>query len=438
MSSMGELHFLVGGLQVKQRLLLLLNLINHWSRMKMLDVHVYRSMIGSLMYLTASRPDIMFVVVPVLGFKSLQKLHTYTAVNRIFCDYGWCRLIEYSTNVALIILRSEIDIWQFKKVTIVANSTNEADIMLQFTTEEGLQAISATIDGHEKLITKDSLRRHLKSFLHQWKFFIHTILHCLSSKKTAWDQFSSNIATTLICLATSRRFNFSKFIFEAMVKNLDSPHKFLLVKKLEYNLKSGKARRKAKIVLFDDEELVGYFLDSTGRGSLRNTGDEIEVLVQEETPTEIIEETWKVVKRKMEEEERNQFNAEQEARALKKKKEERLNLMQLGEIARRLDQRQRFCSEKILLNQVKRNFKNMRKEEEEHVDKQGQDNSKRQKKEKETTDYEEEKIELRMWLTVVPDEEAIVDPEVLHTKFPIVDWESQVLGNSIFTMIHKE
>ncbi|GJW39643.1 hypothetical protein Tco_0065488 [Tanacetum coccineum] len=132
------------------------------------------------------------------------------------------------------------------------------------TTEEGLQAISATIDGHEKLITEDSLRRHLKlddaegisslsneeifehlahmgyvtnsesltffkgHFSPQWKFFIHIILHCLSSKKTAWDQFSSNIATTLICLATSRRFNFSKFIFEAMVKNLDSPHKFLL------------------------------------------------------------------------------------------------------------------------------------------------------------------------------------------------------------------
>ncbi|GJS09631.1 hypothetical protein Tco_0366427 [Tanacetum coccineum] len=132
------------------------------------------------------------------------------------------------------------------------------------TTEEGLQAISATIDGHEKLITEDSLRRHLKlddaegisslsneeifehlahmgyvtnsesltffkgHFSPQWKFFIHTILHCLSSKKTAWDQFSSNIATALICLATSRKFNFSKFIFEAMVKNLDSPHKFLL------------------------------------------------------------------------------------------------------------------------------------------------------------------------------------------------------------------
>ncbi|GJV71707.1 hypothetical protein Tco_1491702 [Tanacetum coccineum] len=62
-------------------------------------------------------------------------------------------------------------------------------------------------------------------------------------------------------------------------------------------------------------------------------------------------------------------------------------------------------------------------------DKQGQDSSKRQKKEKETANYEEEKDELRMWLTVVPDEEEFVDPKILHTKFPIVDWESQNLGN---------
>ncbi|GJU64285.1 putative ribonuclease H-like domain-containing protein [Tanacetum coccineum] len=62
-------------------------------------------------------------------------------------------------------------------------------------------------------------------------------------------------------------------------------------------------------------------------------------------------------------------------------------------------------------------------------DKQGQDSSKRQKKKKESADYEEEKDKLRIWLTIVPDEEAIVDPEVLHTKYPIVDNESQSLGN---------
>ncbi|GJR11707.1 hypothetical protein Tco_0794359 [Tanacetum coccineum] len=248
------------------------------------------------------------------------------------------------------------------------------------TTEEGLQAISATIDGHEKLITEDSLRRHLKlddaegiSSLSNEEIFEH--LAHMGSKKTAWDQFSSNIATALICLATSRKFNFSKFIFEAMVKNLDSPHKFLLypridglekdllqtkktysialtklvlrVKKLESKLKSGKARRKAKI----EEEVH------------EKPSDETEVLVQEETPTEIIKEhrsgekgeieistsniqvstacpPKKVKKRtqvqlsmdeelarKLEEEERIRFNSEQEARALQEEEEEkRLNL----------------------------------------------------------------------------------------------------------------
>ncbi|GJX19114.1 hypothetical protein Tco_0221791 [Tanacetum coccineum] len=76
--------------------------------------------------------------------------------------------------------------------------------------------------------TSDSLTFQKGHFFPQWKFFIHTILHCLSPKKTAWEQFSSNIATAIICLATNMTFNFSKFIFNAMVKNLDSTHKFLM------------------------------------------------------------------------------------------------------------------------------------------------------------------------------------------------------------------
>ncbi|GJS62481.1 ribonuclease H-like domain-containing protein [Tanacetum coccineum] len=83
------------------------------------------------------------------------------------------------------------------------------------------------------LITEASLRRHLKledaegiSSLSNEEIF-EQLAH-MGSKKTTWDQFSSNIAIAIICLATSRRFNFSKFIFEGMVKNLDSPYKFLL------------------------------------------------------------------------------------------------------------------------------------------------------------------------------------------------------------------
>ncbi|GJX37493.1 putative ribonuclease H-like domain-containing protein [Tanacetum coccineum] len=48
------------------------------------DVHLYRSMIGSLMYLTSSRPDIMFVVCACARFQVTPKVSHLHAVKRIF------------------------------------------------------------------------------------------------------------------------------------------------------------------------------------------------------------------------------------------------------------------------------------------------------------------------------------------------------------------
>nr|GFB34924.1 uncharacterized mitochondrial protein AtMg00810-like [Tanacetum cinerariifolium] len=48
------------------------------------DVHLYRSMIGSLMYLTASRPDIMFAVYAWFRFQITPKTSHLQAVKRIF------------------------------------------------------------------------------------------------------------------------------------------------------------------------------------------------------------------------------------------------------------------------------------------------------------------------------------------------------------------
>nr|GEY46236.1 hypothetical protein [Tanacetum cinerariifolium] len=48
------------------------------------DVHLYRSMIGSLMYLTASRPDIMFVVCACARFQVTPKTLHLHAAKRIF------------------------------------------------------------------------------------------------------------------------------------------------------------------------------------------------------------------------------------------------------------------------------------------------------------------------------------------------------------------
>ncbi|GJW42584.1 hypothetical protein Tco_0071383 [Tanacetum coccineum] len=213
------------------------------------------------------------------------------------------------------------------------------------TLENGDMEITATIDGKVKVVSEASIRRHLKLedsdgistlptseifeqlalmgyvsnfdnltfqkgyFSPQWKFLIHTILHCSSSNKTAWEQFSSNITTAIICLATNRTFNFSKFLMythvaeEAATMPHDSPllrvHSLgsdegsmtlneltvlcttlskkvetlesdlkqtkltygaaytkliMKVKKLEHKVKSSKARRRVRLVVSEDED----------------------------------------------------------------------------------------------------------------------------------------------------------------------------------------
>ncbi|GKF31266.1 hypothetical protein Tco_0101064 [Tanacetum coccineum] len=48
------------------------------------DVHMYRSMIGSLMYLTSSRPDIMFAVCACARYQVNLKVSHLHAVKKIF------------------------------------------------------------------------------------------------------------------------------------------------------------------------------------------------------------------------------------------------------------------------------------------------------------------------------------------------------------------
>ncbi|GJT60670.1 hypothetical protein Tco_1004203 [Tanacetum coccineum] len=54
-------------------------------------------------------------------------------------------------------------------------------------------------------------------------------LTLMGAKTTAWNEFSSTMASAIICLAANQKFNFSKYIFESMVRNLDNlSGKFLM------------------------------------------------------------------------------------------------------------------------------------------------------------------------------------------------------------------
>ncbi|GJZ29990.1 hypothetical protein Tco_0575037 [Tanacetum coccineum] len=50
----------------------------------------------------------------------------------------------------------------------------------------------------------------------------------MSAKTIAWNEFNSTMASAIICLATNQKFNFFKYIFDNMVKNLDGGVKFLM------------------------------------------------------------------------------------------------------------------------------------------------------------------------------------------------------------------
>ncbi|GJW72829.1 putative ribonuclease H-like domain-containing protein [Tanacetum coccineum] len=334
------------------------------------DVHVYRSMIGSLMYLTASRPDIMFAVCACARHQVTPKASHLNVVKRIFrwLSISWLkidilamqeadmansttkaeyvaaancceqnpvahsrtkhikirfhfirdcykkRLIEVikihtDHNVADLLTKG-FDVTRFNflvmatlkyldKHNMVAflKKPNESvgftkivdflkgtslryslthnpiiynSLVKQFwqtatirTLANGIQELVASIDNKEYTITEASVRSKLqlpnatgisnlsdaeiydglatlgyvsegkltfweKNFTPQWKFLIHTILHCLSPKSGGWDQFGSSIATTLICLSCNRVYNFSKLIFDGMVHNIESNTKFLM------------------------------------------------------------------------------------------------------------------------------------------------------------------------------------------------------------------
>nr|GFC54760.1 uncharacterized mitochondrial protein AtMg00810-like [Tanacetum cinerariifolium] len=113
------------------------------------DIHIYKSMIGSLMYLTSSRPDIMFAVCACAHFQVTSKASHLHAVKRIFrylkgkphlglwypkdspfdlvaysdSDYAGASLDRKGCQF----LGCKLICWQCKKQTVVATSSTKAE-----------------------------------------------------------------------------------------------------------------------------------------------------------------------------------------------------------------------------------------------------------------------------------------------------------------------
>nr|GEU78910.1 putative ribonuclease H-like domain-containing protein [Tanacetum cinerariifolium] len=286
------------------------------------DVHLYRSMIDSLMYLTASRPDIMFAVCACSRFQATPKTSHLQAVKRIFrksttevvnflagdLSHGnakskllWLLLLQrhnmlllhtanpvFHSKTKRIKIRHHFirDAYEKKLIQVlkIHNADNVVDLLtkafdvsmfnflvvniemlnLELHCKELASPKQTTLGkdilnplmagrsrqlklddakgtsclanakifdglakmGYEKLYEK--LTFYKAFFSPQWKFLIHTILQCLSAKTTSRNEFSSTMASAIICLATNQKFNFLWYILLSLVNNIEAGVPFFM------------------------------------------------------------------------------------------------------------------------------------------------------------------------------------------------------------------
>ncbi|KAJ9536327.1 hypothetical protein OSB04_un000490 [Centaurea solstitialis] len=120
---------------------------------KDVDLRTYRGMVGSLTYLTASRPDIMFATCVCARYQAKPKESHLAAVKRIFrylkgtpyyglwypkglgfelqaysdADYGGCNMDRKSTSGHIQLLGNKLVSWASKKQQCVSTSTAESE-----------------------------------------------------------------------------------------------------------------------------------------------------------------------------------------------------------------------------------------------------------------------------------------------------------------------
>ncbi|GJS82642.1 retrovirus-related pol polyprotein from transposon TNT 1-94 [Tanacetum coccineum] len=250
------------------------------------DVHLYRSMIGSLMYLTTSRPDIMFVVC-ACARDSPFDLEAFSD-----SDYAGASLDRKSTTGGMLLLwYSDIPMflflekfWMNATVELVDNGDTRTNL--------------PQLTGKELTITKASVRRHLNlqcrwelvqvvvlcakkpwgvPLLRLWSKRVPTLPHdspLLIVNTLGSDEGSMTLQElTVLCTTLSKKVESleadlkqTKQVYGAAYTKL-----IMKVKKLEKTVKTSHSRRRAKIVVSDNEEASE---DSSKQGRMREKIDQ--------------------------------------------------------------------------------------------------------------------------------------------------------------------
>ncbi|GJW51756.1 putative ribonuclease H-like domain-containing protein [Tanacetum coccineum] len=212
------------------------------------DVHLYRSIVGSLMYLTTSRPDIMFAVCACARFQVTPKTSHLLAVKRIFrylkgkltlglwyyrnspfelvaytdSDYAGATQDRKSTTGGCQFLGNRLISWQCKKKTVFATSITEA---------EYVAAASCRGQVSDEAVHKDLSDR------------MERAATIASSLEVERDNVRPTLSKKVEDLQQTKK------VYSSALTKL-----ILRVKKLGKQVKTSKAIRRVRIVLSKDED----------------------------------------------------------------------------------------------------------------------------------------------------------------------------------------
>ncbi|GJR76127.1 putative ribonuclease H-like domain-containing protein [Tanacetum coccineum] len=155
----------------------------------------------------------------------------FDLVAYIDSDYAGASLDRKSTTGGIGVNAGDSKLMLLGINLLLLEKVNAARHNLQLLVN--VNAVEALVDGKKIVVTEAFIRRDLQledaegvDCLPNATIFEQLTL--MGAKTTAWNEFSSTMASAIICLANNQKFNFSKYIFESMVKNLDSAGKFLM------------------------------------------------------------------------------------------------------------------------------------------------------------------------------------------------------------------
>nr|GEW83518.1 uncharacterized mitochondrial protein AtMg00810-like [Tanacetum cinerariifolium] len=343
MSSMGELTFFLG-LQVKQKDDgIFINLDKYVAKI------LRKSIIGSLMYLTSSRPDIMFAICACARFQVTPKVSRLHEVKRIFrylkgnphlglwylkdspfnlvaysdSDYAGASLDRKSTTRGCQFLGYRLISWQCKKQTVVATSSTKVEYVAAASCcaqvlwiqnqllDYGFDQIVDFLNAHaiqnalvvnptiyvscikQVVVSEDVIRRDLH--LDDADGVECLPNECVSAKRTARKEFNCSMASVVICLATGVKTPlFASMLVQPQPQAAKEEEEVEKVAKLEHD-KHTQALEILKLEKRVKKLEKKKRSKHSGLKRLRNVGKKIEEIDADEDVTLVDVETQEVV-----------------------------------------------------------------------------------------------------------------------------------------------